>query len=317
MILNKHNPYVILFVTIFLLSSCSQVKNIAYFQKLNSSSESSNHKNNSSKQKKNSSSSNKNKKKSTDLINYAGVDSGNNSSEIIKSENNSSGLYDARIKPKDLLSITVVSSEPDASRMYNLVVPQIAGANNQNDLFTQPALQTYLVDNQGEINFPVFGKIKVDGFTRKELETLLLLKLGPAFSKEKPIITIRFVNYSVNILGEVLKPGKFETTNDRLTIFEGLALAGDLTIYGRRDNVKVLRENADGSKEYITLNLNDKNIIYSPAYYLEQNDVVYIEPNKSRSKSSNYGAAESYGITSLSVLLTLTSLVFTVFNLRL
>jgi len=317
MILNKPNPYVILFVTIFLLSSCSQVKNIAYFQKLNSSSESSNHKNNSSKQKKNSSSSNKNKKKSTDLINYAGVDSGNNSSEIIKSENNSSGLYDARIKPKDLLSITVVSSEPDASRMYNLVVPQIAGANNQNDLFTQPALQTYLVDNQGEINFPVFGKIKVDGFTRKELETLLLLKLGPAFSKEKPIITIRFVNYSVNILGEVLKPGKFETTNDRLTIFEGLALAGDLTIYGRRDNVKVLRENADGSKEYITLNLNDKNIIYSPAYYLEQNDVVYIEPNKSRSKSSNYGAAESYGITSLSVLLTLTSLVFTVFNLRL
>ena len=317
MILNKPNPYVILFVTIFLLSSCSQVKNIAYFQKLNSSSESSNHKNNSSKQKKNSSSSNKNKKKSTDLINYAGVDSGNNSSEIIKSENNSSGLYDARIKPKDLLSITVVSSEPDASRMYNLVVPQIAGANNQNDLFTQPALQTYLVDNQGEINFPVFGKIKVDGFTRKELETLLLLKLGPAFSKEKPIITIRFVNYSVNILGEVLKPGKFETTNDRLTIFEGLALAGDLTIYGRRDNVKVLRENADGSKEYITINLNDKNIIYSPAYYLEQNDVVYIEPNKSRSKSSNYGAAESYGITSLSVLLTLTSLVFTVFNLRL
>ena len=317
MILNKPNPYVILFVTIFLLSSCSQVKNIAYFQKLNSSSESSNHKNNSSKQKKNSSSSNKNKKKSTDLINYAGVDSGNNSSEIIKSENNSSGLYDARIKPKDLLSITVVSSEPDASRMYNLVVPQIAGANNQNDLFTQPALQTYLVDNQGEINFPVFGKIKVDGFTRKELETLLLLKLGPAFSKEKPIITIRFVNYSVNILGEVLKPGKFETTNDRLTIFEGLALAGDLTIYGRRDNVKVLRENEDGSKEFITLNMNDKNIIYSPAYYLQQNDVVYIEPNKSRSKSSNYGAAESYGITSLSVLLTLTSLVFTVFNLKL
>ena len=119
----------------------------------------------------------------------------------------------------------------------------------------------------------------------------------------------------MNILGEVQKPGRFETNNDRLTIFEGLALAGDLTIYGKRDNIKVLRESADGTKQYITLNLNDKNIIYSPAYYLEQNDVVYVEPNKSRSRSSNYGAAETFQISSLSVLLTLTSLIFTVFKL--
>jgi polysaccharide export outer membrane protein len=198
-----------------------------------------------------------------------------------------------------------------------LVVPQIADPSNQNSLYTQPSLQSYLVDNDGDINFPVFGKINVAGLTRKELESVLQKKLAPAFTKESPIITIRFINYTVNILGEVTKPGKFETTNDRLTIFEGLALAGDLTIYGRRDNVKVLREKLDGSKEYITVNLMDKNIIFSPAYYLEQNDVVYVEPNKSRSRSSNYGAAESFGIASLSVLLTLTSLVFTVFNLKL
>jgi polysaccharide export outer membrane protein len=172
------------------------------------------------------------------------------------------------------------------------------------------------VDNDGNIEFPILGKLKIAGLTRNELGLMLHKKLESAFTKESPIITIRFTNYSVNILGEVQKPGKFETTNDRLTILEGLALAGDLTIYGRRDNVKVLREQADGTKEYITLDLSDKNIIYSPAYYLEQNDVVYVEPNKSRAKSSNYGAAETFGITSISVLLTLTSLVFTVIKLK-
>ena len=226
------------------------------------------------------------------------------------------GLYEARIKPKDLLSITVVSSEPDASRMYNLIMPQVEGASTQNTLSSMPTLQTYEVDNDGNIEFPILGRMKVAGLTRGELGVVLHKKLESAFTKESPIITIRFTNYSVNILGEVQKPGKFETTNDRLTIFEGLALAGDLTIYGRRDNVKVLREQVDGTKEYITLNLSDKNIIYSPAYYLEQNDVVYVEPNKSRAKSSNYGAAETFGITSISVLLTLTSLVFTVIKLK-
>lgn len=225
-------------------------------------------------------------------------------------------LYEARIKPKDLLSITVVSSEPDASRMYNLIMPQVEGASTQNTLASMPTLQTYEVDNDGNIEFPILGKLKIAGLTRAELGVMLHKRLESAFTKETPIITIRFTNYSVNILGEVQKPGKFETTNDRLTIFEGLALAGDLTIYGRRDNVKVLREQADGTKEYITLNLSDKNIIYSPAYYLEQNDVVYVEPNKSRAKSSNYGAAETFGITSISVLLTLTSLVFTVIKLK-
>ena len=226
------------------------------------------------------------------------------------------GLYEARIKPKDLLSITVVSSEPNASRMYNLIMPQAEVSSTQNTLSSMPTLQNYEVDIDGNIEFPMLGKLRVAGLTRSEVENMLHKKLESAFTKESPIITIRFTNYSVNILGEVQRPGRFETINDRLTIFEGLALAGDLTIYGRRDNVKVLREKADGSKEYITLNLSDKNIIYSPAYYLEQNDVVYVEPNKSRAKSSNYGAAETFGITSVSVLLTLTSLVFTVIKLK-
>jgi polysaccharide biosynthesis/export protein len=286
-IMNVRKAYfpVLVLLSIFLVSSCSGGKNIAYFQKGDNSKDALN--------------------KQNKLLKYQD-----------NQDNNSTGIYEARIKPKDLLSITVVSSEPEASRIYNLVVPQIADQSNPNSLFSTPTLQTYLVDVDGNIDFPVFGKIKVAGLTRKELETSLHKRLATAFSKESPIITIRFTNYSVNVLGEVLKPGKYDTNNDRLTIFEGLALAGDLTIYGKRENVKVLREHGDGTKEYITINLNDKNVIYSPAYYLEQNDVVYVEPNKSRGRSSNYGAAETFGISSLSVLLTLTSLVFTVFKVK-
>ena len=305
----KSSLSVFLFLSILLISSCSEVKNIAYFQKVDASKNAGNDQQNQAEYL-------NSHKKPGDLLSSGEANSKNQNSGNLQLEKNSAGLYNARIKPKDLLSITVVSSEPEASRIYNLVVPQIEDTSSPNNMFSQPTLQSYLVSNEGTINFPVFGKLKVAGLTRKELELMLLEKLAPAFSKEKPIITITFINYSVNILGEVQKPGKYETTNDRLTIFEGLALAGDLTIYGRRDNVKVLREYGDGSKEYITLNLNDKKIIYSPAFYLEQNDVVYVEPNKSRSKSSNYGAAESYGITSLSVLLTLTSLVFTVFKIK-
>ena len=226
-------------------------------------------------------------------------------------QNQSSPVHSARIKPLDMLSITVVTSNPEASQIYNLVVPQI-GETAANSLMSVPTLQTYLVTEDGNIDFPVFGSLKVEGLTRKKLEALLQEKLASAFSKERPIVTIRITNFTVNVLGEVLKPGKFQTTNERLTIFDGLALAGDMSVYGRRDNVKVLRENADGTKKYITVNLNDKNVIYSEAYYLEQNDVVYVEPNKSRSNSSRFGAAESFGISALSILFSLASLVITI-----
>ena len=275
----------VIFIAFILLnivsfSSCKASKDIAYFQQVENK-----------------------------LIKEKGT---NKSVYQINPVNKTPRLTDARIKPKDLLSITVVSTVPEASRMYNLIVPQVIRAE-QSSILSEPTLQTYLVDNDGFIDFPVFGKINVLNLTTKELQNLIQKKLSSAFSAELPIVTVRITNFTVNILGEVANPGKYSTTNDRMTIFDGLALAGDMTIYGKRDNVKILRENADGLKEYITLNLNDKNVIYSPAYYLEQNDVVYVEPNNSRSKSSNYGAAETFGITTLSVLLTLTSLILTIF----
>jgi len=269
----KNKFSLLILVSVLLMSSCSQVKNIAYFQKVDSQ------------------------------------------ADMIKLEKSSSSHYIARIKPKDILSITVVASEMEATKAYNLIVPQIYNITSATmNLNSVPTLQNYLVDTDGNIDFPVLGKIKAGGMTRKELGDLLLEKMASAFSKEQPIITIRIVNYSVNVLGEVSKPGKFETANERMTIFDALAMAGDMTVYGRRDNVMVLRENSDGLKQYIPVNLNDKDIIYSPAYYLEQNDVVYVEPNKSKSNSSNFGAAESFTISVVSTLFSLASLIITIFK---
>lgn len=269
----KVNLNLFLFVIIIFLSSCSQVKNIVYFEKSDTN------------------------------------------AKLSGNTNKSISLFEARIKPKDLLSISVVSSEPEASRIYNLVTPQTDNASDAGSNSSQTKLQNYLVDNDGNINFPVLGTLQVKNLTRKELELKLQKTLASAFSKEMPVITIRINNFTVSVLGEVIRPGKFETNNDRMTILEGLALAGDLTIYGRRENVKILREDANGNRVFITLNLNDKNCIYSPAYFLEQNDVVYVEPNKSKSNSANYGAAESFRLSSFSVLLTLTSIALTVYSI--
>ena len=226
-------------------------------------------------------------------------------------QNQSADVHRARIKPLDILTITVVSTQPETSGIYNLVTPQISELTG-NSLLSVPTLQTYLVDNDGYIDFPVLGKLDVEGMTRKELATLLHDKLASSFNKEVPIITIRIINYTVNIVGEVMRPGKFGTMNDRMTIFEGIAQAGDLTIYGKRENVKVLREYADGSKKYFTINLNDKNIIYSPAYYLEQNDVVYVEPNGAKSRTSRIGSSETLAISALSILISVASIVINV-----
>lgn len=221
--------------------------------------------------------------------------------------------FSARIKPTDILSITVVSSEPDASRRYNLIAPQLEA--NIGYLQGQPMLQNYLVDETGSINFPSLGTLQVKGLSTKQLELLIEEQLKPYFTEEMPIITARIMNYTVNVLGEVQRPGKFETNNGRMTVLEGLSMAGDMTIYGRRDNVKVIREDANGERFVYTLNFNDKNVFNSPGFFLEQNDVVYVEPNQSRANSSKYGAAETYRISTLTVLISLATMATTIFGL--
>lgn len=220
------------------------------------------------------------------------------------------GIFDAKIKPKDLLYISIVSSEPEASRRFNLISPISSGVTGE----YSESLQSYLVENDGTIDLPVLGTLQVYNLTTRELKNLIEEKVSPFFSGEMPIITVRIINFSVNILGEVNVPGNHISQNERLTIFEGLALANDMTIYGKRNNVKVLREGENGEINIFTLNLNDAKVFNSPAFFLQQNDVVYVEPNQSRANASRYGAAENYRVSTLSMLVSVATMVVTIFG---
>ncbi len=215
-------------------------------------------------------------------------------------------LHDTKILPKDLLTITVITTDPEAARPFNLTSPTyVTGGGSE--LIAQPSLQTYLVDNDGQINFPILGKIKLGNLNKEEAENKIegLLK---AYLKEEPVVTINFQNYKISVIGEVENPGTFTIPNQKINVFEALALAGDMTIYGRRDNVKILREDADGQKNIITLNLNNAEIIFSPYYYLQQNDVVYVEPNNVVAQNSLIGPMTNLWVSVSSVLVSIASL---------
>lgn len=221
-------------------------------------------------------------------------------------------LYDARIMPKDILTITVNTSNPEAAAPFNLTVPSTynqQGAVN----WTNQTLQTYLVDNQGFIDYPVLGRIDVGGLTKSACEKMIHDKIKPYLNEnEKPVVTVRMSNYKISVLGEVANPGMFTVSNEKINILEALAQAGDLTIYGVRDRVRLIRENEKGRKEIHTLNLNDANLINSPYYYLQQNDIVYVEPNKVKSQNSSIGSSTNLWLSATGILVSLASLVYTI-----
>lgn len=212
-----------------------------------------------------------------------------------------SGLYDVRIQPKDMLTITISSEKPEAAVPFNLTIPTAVSASSKG-LSSQPMLQTYLVDNDGCIDFPTLGRIKVDGLTKRELEMMVQERIKPNFTSD-PIVTVRMVNYKVSVLGEVASPGVHTISNEKVNIFEALALSGDLTVYGKRDNIKLIRENTDGTKKIIPINLNDANIIHSPYYYLQQNDILYVEPNKAKARNSDVSNMTSMWFSATSLLM--------------
>ena len=140
------------------------------------------------------------------------------------------------------------------------------------------------MNNDGEIDFPVLGRIKIGGLTKTEAENLIKTKLKP-YLKETPIVNVRMTNYKISVLGEVARPGTFTVNNEKVNVLEALAMAGDMTVYGIRDNVKLIREDMDGRRSIINLNLNDANLIISPYYYLQQNDILYVTPNQTKAKT--------------------------------
>ena len=221
-------------------------------------------------------------------------------------------LYDARIMPKDILTITISTVNPEAAAPFNLTVPTIFN-QNRSSTYSQPTIQSYLVDNNGQIEFPVVGMITVGGLTKSECENLVLTKIKPYLNEnERPVVTVRMTNYKISVLGEVAKPGMFTVDNEKINILEALAKAGDLTIYGVRNKVKLIREDATGKKQIYTLNLNDASLVNSPYYYLQQNDIVYVEPNKVKSRNSNIGSSTTIWFSATSILISLTSLLYNI-----
>ena len=222
-------------------------------------------------------------------------------------------LYDARIMPKDMLTITVSTTDPEAAVPFNLTVATVQSMSLRSNSTSQATLQTYLVDNEGNIDFPLVGRMHLGGLTKSEAEQLILQKIKPFMSEtENPIVTVRMINYKISVIGEVARPGVFTVANEKISILEALAQAGDLTIYGVRDRVKLIREDSTGKKEIHVLNLNDANIINSPYYYLQQNDIVYVEPNKVKSQNSSVGSMTTLWFSATSILISLTSLLYNI-----
>lgn len=218
--------------------------------------------------------------------------------------------YNPTLKQDDLLLIIVSAQNPEAVRDFNLASYGVIGDGSSSiarpDLAgTQLRYQSYLIDNQGNIQFPVLGTIKIGGLARHEAVNLLQEKIKQYVNN--PIVTLRILNYKVTVQGDVARPGTFSTNTERITLPEALSMAGDLTITGRRDNILIIRE-IDGKKSYNYVDLTKADFINSPFYYLSQNDVVYVEPNKTKMNSSVVGPNISIILTSVSLLITIVAL---------
>lgn len=204
---------------------------------------------------------------------------------IAESKINQAVFYGAHIQSGDVLDIKVTAFDENAVRPFNLYSMNNSTSPGQvNGQTAQLAPQGYLVDNEGFIYFPVLGKLYIKGMTlaqlRADLEKRLLTYLA------EPLVSIKQLNFNITVLGEVKKPGQYTNPSDKITVLQALGLAGDMTDYGNRTNVKLIREEEGVSKTY-TIDFTDKNITSSPYYYMQQNDVLYVEPDMIKKKSAN------------------------------
>ncbi len=225
--------------------------------------------------------------------------------------------YEIKIKADDVLAITVSSADYLAqeaarpfNRSYSAVTAADAGGakslNGSNAQSSDSAVSpTYQVSEDGKIIFPVLGELSVAGMSKVELIKMLSDKIKVYINN--PVVSVRLVNFKVTVLGEVLTPGEFEVTSERFTLPQAIAKAGDLTIYGVREEILLVRED-NGVKSYHYLDITKADFINSPYYYLQQNDLIYIKPNRSKSATSLIGNNFGVIVSSLSVLIAVTTL---------
>ncbi|MDE6065539.1 MAG: polysaccharide biosynthesis/export family protein [Duncaniella sp.] len=209
------------------------------------------------------------------------------------------------LEPDDELFITVSSVNPAATAIYNLPLSNPArnwgiGQNATNQQMT------YVVSSKGDINFPVLGQIHVAGMTTEQLREDLIKRLSK--DVEDPMVTVALVNFKVNVAGEVKNPGQIQLTGNRCSILDALSAAGDLTEYGERSNVLIIREE-DGERKFAHLDLNSSEVLTSPYYYVKQNDYIYVEPNAIRQSNSKYNQNNAFKLSVISTIVSAASVI--------
>jgi polysaccharide export outer membrane protein len=193
------------------------------------------------------------------------------------------GFTEPTIQPDDILAVSIFTIDPTTGAQVNQVASQAVQSSN-NSSGQSTAINGFLVDKNGEIELSIIGKLKLVGLTTFQARELIRTKASTDF--KNPSVQVRFANFKVTVMGEVTHPAMYTLPNEKVTVLDALSLAGDLTLYGKRENVLVIREK-DGKKEFGRLNLSSRDIFNNPYYYLRQNDIVYIEPDKSKSAALN------------------------------
>ncbi len=213
--------------------------------------------------------------------------------------------YAVKLHPDDELLITISSSVPAATAIYNAPASN-SQSRNQLSLAADPKQQTHVVDPAGNIELPVIGRVNVKGMTTNQLAETLRQRV--ARDVKDPYVTVKLVGFYVNVMGEVRQPSRVQVNGERFTLLEALAAAGDLTEYAERGNVLVLREE-NGVTAYHRVDLNDSRTFSSPYFYLQQNDVVYVSPNAIRQDNSRYNTYNSYKLSLTSTIVSAASVI--------
>lgn len=219
--------------------------------------------------------------------------------------------FQIRIKPLDQLTIIVNSKNPELALPFNSASTYTGLSKGVSSTVSSSSLQVFTVDNDGYITLPIIGQVKCDGMTRAELQSEIEKKIIESNYIADPQVNVRFTNLQISVLGEVTRPGRYDIKNDKVTLFDALAMAGDMTIYGNRENVAVIRE-IDGKNIITKLDIRSSEIFSSPCFYLEQNDIVLVSPNKYRAASAEINQNRSFWISLASTGISFATLLITI-----
>lgn len=220
--------------------------------------------------------------------------------DIEQKETEITQKYEPKLQPDDVLSIVVSSNVPEFVAKFNPGITMYQAMSERAG--GQQRLQTYLLDAEGDIVFPVIGKIKLGGLTTTEATEVLTAAIKPQVIDAS--INLRLMNFKVTVQGEVVRPGTFTIESERITLFQALSMAGDIALYGKRDNILIIRE-VDGKRTYNRVDITKPEFMDTDFYYLAPNDVVYVEPNKIRINSSAVGPNLTFALSALSLLTTI------------